>query len=158
MAKRSDTKQTAATKRVSEALNLLRALGVPRAQQNERSALTFLALLGMTPKKQWSQAQDPMLDITEMMTYFEKHFGKKYAPNTRETVRRFTVHQFVQMGLVLPNPDDPIRPVNSPDNHYQVIPALLKLVREYGSSSWDESLKNFVSSTEALSRLQPRER
>jgi adenine-specific DNA-methyltransferase len=39
--------------RVSEALNILQALNVPREQQNERSALTLLALLGMTPRKRW---------------------------------------------------------------------------------------------------------
>lgn len=158
MAKRSRTRDTAAAKRVSETINLLTALGVPKAQQNKRSALTLLALLGMTPKKQWSQAQDPMLGITEMMAYFEEHFGERYAPNTRETVRRCTIHQFVQMGLVIANPDDPTRPVNSPNNRYQVTPALLKLVREYGAPSWHQTLKNFVNTTKTLSRLQPRER
>jgi len=29
------------------------------------------------------------------MTFFSEHYGKTYAPNTRETVRRQTVHQFV---------------------------------------------------------------
>jgi adenine-specific DNA-methyltransferase len=143
---------------VSEALRILQALNVPREQQNERSTLTLLALLGMTPRKRWADAEAPMLGITEMMNHFEKHFGKKYAPNTRETVRRFTVHQFVQIGLVLANPDDPGRPVNSPENRYQIAPPLLKLAREYGSPSWDESLKSFVNSAEALRRLQPKER
>jgi adenine-specific DNA-methyltransferase len=139
-------------------VSILQALNVPREQQNERSALTLLALMGMTPRKRWADAAAPLRGITEMMNYFEKHFGKKYAPNTRETVRRFTIHQFVQMGLVLANPDDPGRPVNSPDNRYQIAPALLKVAREYGSPSWDELLKNFVNSAEALRRLQPRER
>lgn len=139
-------------------MSILQALKVPREQQNERSALTLLALLGMTPRRQWADAEAPMLGITEMMNYFEKHFGKKYAPNTRETVRRFTVHQFVQMGLVLANPDDPRRPVNSPDNRYQVAPTLLKLAREYGSPSWHQSRKSFLNSSEALRRLQLRER
>lgn len=158
MADRPRRKRTSAAKRVSETLSILQALKVPREQQNERSALTLLALLGMTPRKRWADAEAPMLGITETMDYFQKEFGKKYAPNTRETVRRFTVHQFVQMGLVLANPDDPGRPVNSPDNRYQVAPTLLKLAREYGSPSWNESLKSFVSSSEALRRLQPRER
>jgi len=99
-----------------------------------------------------------MLGITEMMGHFQKHFDKKYAPNTRETVRRFTVHQFVQMGLVLANPDDPRRPVNSPDNRYQVAPTLLKLARVYGSPLWNGSLEGFLKTAEALRRLQPRER
>lgn len=158
MADQARGKRTEAAKRVSQALSILQALKVPIEQQNERSALTLLALLGMTPRKRWGDAEAPLLGITEMMSYFHKHFGKKYAPNTRETVRRFTVHQFVQMGLVLANPDDPGRPVNSPDNRYQVAPTLLKLAREYGSPSWDQSLKSFVNSSEALRRLQPRER
>jgi adenine-specific DNA-methyltransferase len=73
-------------------------------------------------------------------------------------VRRHTVHQFIQMGLVLANPDDPARPVNSPDNRYQVAPTLLKLAREYGSPSWDESLKEFLNDAEAIRRLKPKER
>lgn len=158
MADRTRRKPTGAAKKISEALSILHALKVPREQQNERSALTLLALFGMTPRKGWSDAEAPMLGITEMMNYFQRYFGKKYAPNTRETVRRFTVHQFVQMGLVLANPDDPGRPVNSPDNRYQVVPTLLKLASEYGSDSWDDSLVRFVGSTEALRRLQPRER
>lgn len=158
MAERTRAKRTPAAKRVSEALSILQALKVPREQQNERSALTLLALLGMTPRRQWADAEAPLLGITEMMNHFKKHFGKKYAPNTRETVRRSTVHQFVQMGLVLANPDDPQRPVNSPDNRYQIAPTLLALAREYGSPEWNESLKRFVDSAEALYRLQPRER
>lgn len=158
MAERAPRRQMAVTKRVAEALEILRALNVPREQQNERSALTLLALLGMTPRKRWADAEAPMLGITEMMNYFQKHFGKKYAPNTRETVRRFTIHQFVQMGLVLANPDDPARPVNSPDNRYQVAPTLLRLCREHGSRAWDDSVKSFMNSSEALYRLQPTER
>lgn len=144
--------------KVLQALDILRALNVPREQQNERSALTLLALLGMTPRKRWADAEAQLLGITEMMKYFEEHFGKKYAPNTRETVRRFTIHQFIQMGLVLANPDDPHRAVNSPANRYQIAPALLKLAREYGTPTWGESLRNFLNSAEALRRLQPKER
>jgi len=158
VAERARGKRTAAAKRVADALRVLQALKVPREQQNERSALTLLALLGMTPATRWADAEAPMLGITEMMDLFRKNFGKKYAPNTRETVRRFTVHQFVQMGLVVANPDHAGRPVNSPDNRYQVAPTLLKLAREYGLPSWNESLKAFVNSVAALRRLQSRER
>jgi adenine-specific DNA-methyltransferase len=54
-------------RRVAEALKILKALTVPREQQNERSALTLLALLGLTPDKPWSEAEAPLLGITEMM-------------------------------------------------------------------------------------------
>lgn len=158
MDKRRTTKRDTAAMRIDEALAILASLNVPKEQQNERSALVVLALLGMTARKSWSDATDPMLGITEMMEVFRDQFGKDYAPNTRETVRRFTVHQFVQMGILVANPDDPRRPVNSPANRYQVSPALLKLVRTFGSPAWRESLAAFVATERALGRLRPTER
>jgi len=136
----------------------VKLLGVPREQQNERSSLTLLALLGMTPRKRWNEAEAPLLGITEMMNVFRDRFGKAYAPNSRETVRRYTVHQFVQMGLVVANPDDTHRPVNSPDNRYQVAPTLLKLARAYGSSTWQRDLTGYLRAASGLRRLQSRER
>jgi adenine-specific DNA-methyltransferase len=158
MAKRPANRRGATAKRIDQALKILASLNVPREQQNERSALVLLALLGMTPSKPWEAAAEPMLGITEMMNVFRDQFGKEYAPNTRETVRRFTVHQFVQMGLVVANPDDPRRPVNSPATRYQIAPTLLKLARTFGSPAWAASLAAYVAAAGALGRLQARER
>jgi len=158
MAERPARKRSAAARRIDEALAVLASLNVPKEQQNERSALVLLALLGMTPRKEWSAATNPMLGITEMMDVFRDQFGKRYAPNTRETVRRFTVHQFVQMGIVLANPDNPQRPVNSPANRYQVAPPLLKLAHAFGSPAWEGSLTAFLATASALGTLQHRER
>lgn len=152
-------KRSPAAKRIAEAMNVLCALGVPRAQQNERSALTLLALLGLTPLRGWPDAKAPLLGITEMMERFRRDFAKRYAPNTRETVRRFSVHQFVQMGMVIANPDDPARPVNSPDTRYQIAPALRKCLRTFGTPDWAGALAEYLSASGgALHRLAGRER
>ncbi len=158
MPKTRRPRATPATKRIAEALSILKALSVPREQQNERSALTLLALLGMTPTNSWAEASDALLGITEMMDYFRIHFRKRYAPNTRETVRRQTVHQFIQLGLVVANPDDPARSVNSPGNRYKIDPSLKKLVQAFGSEAWTTSLKRFLATADGLQRLRPRER
>ena len=158
MTKRLTGRRSATAKRIDEALQILAALNVPKAQQNERSALTLLTLLGMTPQKSWSDATDPLLGITEMMNVFRDRLGKEYAPNTRETVRRFTVHQFVQIGLLVANPDDPHRSVNSPANRYRVASALLKAVRTYGLPEWKASLAAFIATATALAKLQSKER
>lgn len=158
MARSRESTGRGVARRIDEALTILASLDVPREQQNERSALVLLALLGMAPRTSWSAATNPMLGITEMMTVFRDHFGKQYAPNTRETVRRFTVHQFVQMGLVVANPDNSQRPVNSPDNRYQVAPTLLKLARTFGSRAWKDSLAAFLAKASALAKLRPKER
>lgn len=64
-------KRSGAARKVAEALAILKALRVPREQQNERSALTLLALLGLTPRKAWAEAEAPMLGITEMMNHLD---------------------------------------------------------------------------------------
>ena len=88
---------------VDEAIDALTQLGFPKRQLNERSALVLLALLDLTPNKPWSEATAPLCGITPMMDHMAEHYSKKYAPNSRETVRRQTVHQFLQGGLILQN-------------------------------------------------------
>ena len=57
-----------------------------------------------------------------MMEFARDNYGKQYAPNTRETFRRQTMHQLVAAGIALYNPDDPARAVNSPKAVYQIEP------------------------------------
>jgi hypothetical protein len=144
--------------RIEEVLTLLKDLGVPREQQNERSALTLLALLDMKPGTPWSAASSPLRGITEMMEFFASQYRKRYAPNTRETVRRYTMHQFVQAGLAVPNPDDPSRPTNSPNNVYQVEPSVLALIRTFRAKDWIENLKAYLASTQTLQQRYAEER
>lgn len=80
----------AAAKRVKEALSLLVAVGIPREQQNERSALTLLALANLAPRAPWKDASSPLRRITQMMGWMTEEYGVRYAPNTRETIRRQT--------------------------------------------------------------------
>lgn len=144
--------------KMDEALEILKDLGLPRQQQNERSALTLLALLDIKPDTSWSKASAPLRGITQMMDYFTEHFGKTYAPNTRETVRRQTVHQFVQAGICFINPDHPLRPTNSPNTVYQIEPAILELVRTFGTTGWIGNLKVHLTSVETLRKRYARDR
>ncbi len=147
-----------AKEKIEEALSILKILGLPQEQQNERSALSLLALLDMGPDTSWADASSPLRGITQMMDFFTEHYGKKYAPNTRETVRRFTIHQFVQAGLVVPNPDKPSRPTNSPKTVYQIEPSLLDLLRSYNTNKWMKRLKTYLTSAETLKKKYARER
>ncbi|MFN4805410.1 MAG: BsuBI/PstI family type II restriction endonuclease [Akkermansiaceae bacterium] len=146
------TIKPAAVKRVKEALDLLVAVGIPREQQNERSALTLLALADIKSQTSWKSTSAPLRRITEMMDWMRDHYEVRYAPNTRETIRRQTVHQFVQHGLVIENPDQPDRPINSPKWCYQLSDQALGLLMQVGSKSFKSALKKFLKnpSTNAL--------
>lgn len=147
---KKDLNPIQATTRIEEAIEILKSLKLERQQHNERSALTLLALLNLTPAKTWSEAENPLRGITPMMDFFCDHYGKNYAPNTRETVRRQTVHQFMQAGLAVANPDDPARPVNSAKNVYQITPEALEMVRVFGSDEWDQTLETFLAPQSAI--------
>ena len=158
MAKRKRIDPVLVKTRTDESLHILEALGFPRTQLNERSALTLLALLGLKPEMPWSEAGEPLRGITPMMDFFRDHYGKAYQPNTRETVRRQTVHQFLEAGLVVPNPDKPERAVNSPKAVYQIEPSALKLLRAFGSASWKDDLATYLSSITTLRKKYVQER
>jgi len=147
-----------AEQHIADALRILAALDMPRAQQNERSALCLLALLNLIPGKKWSRADNPLIGITPIMDWAREHYGKDYAPNTRETVRRQTMHQFVDAGLALYNPDNASRPVNSPKAVYQIEPSTLALLRTYGSRRWRMTLTTYLAQRQTLSERYARER
>jgi len=143
---------------IEAAHQIIISLGLPRAQQNERSALSLLALLNLTAGKPWSQAENPLVGITPIMDWAREHYGKEYAPNTRETFRRQTMHQFCDAGVALYNPDKPDRPVNSPKAVYQVEPATLKLLRSFGTERWHDNLTAYLAERETLIAKYAKER
>jgi hypothetical protein len=102
---------TTRDERIEEAQAVLQALNFDRERYNERSALIFLALLDLRPDRPWSEATSPMLRTVQIMEWLREHYDKDYKPNTRETVRRFTLHQFAEAALVVQNPDQPDRPI-----------------------------------------------
>jgi BsuBI/PstI restriction endonuclease domain/BsuBI/PstI restriction endonuclease HTH domain len=93
-----------------------------------------------------------------MMEFFSKHYGKSYKPNTRETVRRQTVHQMLAAGLIKANPDEPGRPVNSPKAVYQIREEVLELIRSFGTDSWNDNLRAFLELNRSLRDVYAQER
>lgn len=143
---------------IDNAHKILVSLGLPRAQQNERSALCLLALLSITPKKKWADAENPLMGITPIMNWIRKNYKKDYAPNTRETFRRQTMHQFVDAGVALYNPDKPDRSVNSPDAVYQIAPATLALLRTFATRHWHAKLTAYLAGQQTLAASYAKER
>lgn len=143
---------------IRAALQIIIALGLPRAQHNERSALSLLALLNLTPGKPWAEAESPLIGITPIMDWVRRHHGKDYAPNTRETFRRQTLHQFCDAGVTLYNPDKPDRPVNSPKAVYQIEPVALKLLQSFGTDRWRDNLQAYLAKRETLVAQYAKER
>ncbi|MDT4761849.1 BsuBI/PstI family type II restriction endonuclease [Sphaerochaeta sp. PS] len=145
-------------KKIEEAQDVIAQLGLPKAQQNERTAYCLLALLNLKPENSWQEIENPLIGITPIMDFTSKIYKKTYAPNSRETFRKESMHLFVQAGLVLQNPDDPTRPINSPKWCYQIAPEAFELIKKYGSSEWDEKLNEYLKIKPSLAKTYAAER
>ena len=131
-------------KRINEALEILQQLGLPKEQLNERTAICLLALLTLPTDKTWDQASNPLMGIRAILDFAREKLAHHYAENTRESIRKYSVKQLVAAGILLRNPDQPDRAVNSSLNCYQVEQAVLVLLRQFGSPSWGKSLSVYL--------------
>jgi type II restriction enzyme len=144
--------------KIAEARAILAALGMPTAQQTDMAALTLLVLAGLSEEDAWASATRRSLRVHNILVEIKSRYGRAYAENTRETVRRQVLHQFEQAGIVLRNPDDPTLATNSPRTHYALTEAVLKVLHVYGSPEWDEQLAAFRAISGALHELYQRDR
>jgi adenine-specific DNA-methyltransferase len=141
-----------------EALEIIKGLALPRGQQNERSSLTLLALAGLKEHDVWSKTKRPMLRIWDIMAWLRQHYDKDYAANSRETIRRQTIHQFEQARLVDRNPDEPTRPTNSGDTVYQLTEGAAQVLRSFGKPSFSVKCEKFIEQHGSLSATYERAR
>lgn len=147
--------------KITEAQEILKALGLPAAQQNEMSALVLLALCSIKEDTPWAKAKRASQRITkEIMAFVNDNYKAEspYAPNTRETFRRQVLHQFVQASVVNYNPDDLTLPVNSPKAHYAITPEALTVVQGYGKAEWKNKVEKFAQETTMLREKYAAER
>lgn len=147
--------------KITEAQEILKALGLPAAQQNEMSALVLLALCSIKEDTPWAKAKRASQRITkEIMAFVNDNYKAEspYAPNTCETFRRQVLHQFVQASVVNYNPDDPTLPVNSPKAHYSITPEALTVVQGYGKAEWNNKVEKFAQETTMLREKYAAER
>jgi hypothetical protein len=141
---------TTREQRINEALTILKDIGMPSGQLNERTAISLLALLNLTADKEWKEVTNPLLGIRGILDFAREKFDRQYAENTRESVRKYSVKQLVSAGVLAHNPDKPDRPTNSSDNCYQVVSSALGLFRKYGRNSWRNALSVYLGNYKAL--------
>lgn len=129
---------------------ILKELGLPTAQYNEISALTFLALANLREGDPWTNANKVKLRIHDILIFAKEAYNREYAENTRETVRRQVIHQFEQARVVDRNPDDPSLPTNSPNTRYALTDGVIDLIKSYSATNWDGKLRAFKQNYTSL--------
>jgi len=145
--------------KIEEAQEILKNLGLPKAQQNEMSALTLLALCDIKENDNWENAKKISLGVSKgIMQFIADNYNKYYAPNTRETFRRFVLHQFVQARIADYNPDIPNLPVNSPKAHYTLSKEALEVIKTFNTDNWKSNSEVFRGLIADLSKKYEKKR
>ncbi|MDA3905348.1 MAG: BsuBI/PstI family type II restriction endonuclease [Bacteroidales bacterium] len=130
--------------KIDQAQMILHELGLPKSQQNEISGYTLLALCNIKEKDKWAQTYKKSHGVSKgIMAFISENYQRNYAPNTRETIRRQVLHQFVQAGIAEYNPDIPDLPVNSPRTHYALSEMALETIKTYKTKKWKQLVKKF---------------
>lgn len=140
--------------RIDEARKILEAFGFDKVRTNTRSAFILLALLKVERDSDWSDAINPMLTVDGIRLWMNEKYEEEviannprktvYKPNSRETLRRQTLHQFRDAGFVIYNDDDPGRVPNSSHNNYRVNPAALEVIRLYGKPEFGAAITEYL--------------
>ncbi|MDY0095827.1 MAG: BsuBI/PstI family type II restriction endonuclease [Candidatus Vecturithrix sp.] len=136
--------------KLDEAKEILAAFGLPPKQQNDRSARVLLSMAYVKPDTSWNDATNTLIRIHDIIEFIAQYYDFHYAENSRETIRRQSIHQFEQAGIVVRNPDDPQRPTNSGLTVYALTPEALAVIRTFGKKTWKTSLKHFLANVDSL--------
>lgn len=140
-------------KKLTQAKEILKALGLPKQQYNNRSAWVFLALAHIRPKDKWQNVKAPLLPTVNIMQFIREYYGQDYKPNTRETIRRQTLHQFEQARIVNRNRDNPSRPTNSKDNNYSLNQPVIEVLKRYPNDNWKQKIKEYKKELPKLQKI-----
>ncbi len=151
-------RKSARRRRLAEATEALTDLQFGPKQRNETAAYALLAMLDSQPEASWADAQAPLRGLKGINTFVATGYGRKYAENTRETIRDDAVKFFVEEGLLLRNPDKPSRPTTSGKTVYQIEPTALALLRKFGTLDWAPALRSYLASRETLKHEIARKR
>ncbi|MEJ7665602.1 MAG: hypothetical protein WKG07_41820 [Hymenobacter sp.] len=128
---------------------MLQALGMPRLSSST-TARPHAASPYSTCNRlaTWQAARAALLGATPIMDWRHEFYQVNYAPNTRETFRRQTLHLKLLSGgghSALQRPDKPARPVNSPHACWPSDAGLLEALLTYGTPAWATTLPAYLA-------------
>ncbi len=130
-------------KKIEEAQDILRQLGLPERQQNELSALVLLALTRLSEDAPWSGASELASRVPTIIEFIKDVYGKEYPEKTRGPIRRRLIRHFLPARIVDRNPYDCYTVPYSSHINYRLTGEVSKSLRLYRKDGWDLGLQEF---------------
>lgn len=131
-----------------EAKKILKDIDSPKI--NDLACNVLLALADIKEYDNWNNATNNLYTTRDIMDFMRDNYGIEYKPNTRETVRKDVLHNFLQKSIVEANRDNPERATNSPKYCYSLTEEFLSLIKSYGSSQWKDVVYEYNENSYSL--------
>lgn len=132
--------------KIDKARELLRMLGMPKAQQTDICCYVLLAMAGIKRDTAWIDAGNEWIRIHDIIQFANIYYELTYAENSRETFRKQALHHFRNAALV----EDNGKATNSPNYRYRLTEETLQIVRAFQTSEWQKSISRFLKYHEKL--------
>lgn len=132
--------------KVADAKDILKRIGIPEQQQTDIAAYALLTLAHLPESAKWKNSTNDWTRIHDVLIFTAQVYGKTYAENTRETIRKNCMHQFRDAALI----EDNGRATNSPHYAYRITEEALPVIRAYGTRSFSRKLDEFLQQHERL--------
>ncbi len=132
--------------KINEARELLKMLGMPKAQQTDICCYVLLAMAGIKRDTLWKDAGNEWIRIHDIIQFANTYYGSTYAENSRETFRKQALHHFRNAALV----EDNGKATNSPNYRYRLTEETLQIIRVFQTSDWQKSVSRFLKYHEKL--------
>lgn len=126
--------------KIEEMRQLLKDIGMPKAQLSDICCLSMLAMAGIKQEMEWSRATNEWIRIHDIIAFVNENYDTTYAENSRETFRKQAMHHFRNAALI----EDNGKPTNSPNYQYRITAETLDMIKAIGSSGRDGLLKRFT--------------
>ena len=132
--------------KIEQARKFLQEVGMPKPQQADICCYVILAMAGVKPDMEWSNATNEWIRIHDIIQFSNTYYGSTYAENSRETFRKQALHRFRTAALV----EDNGKATNSPNYRYRLTEETLKMIRNLNSDEWNKSVSRFLMYHEKL--------
>lgn len=133
---------------------ILKKLNFEERFNTDQTAVCILIMLDKT--KRDDLLFDTLNDgvrIHDIIKYAEILLNKKYAENTRESIRKSSLKRLVDHGLVIVNRDNPSRPTNSGNTNY-VLEKSFEEILKADDSTRNGLIEKWLKSHESLLKIK----
>lgn len=135
--------------KMEDAKKFLQQIGMPIQQQSNLCCLALLTLAHIKEYDSWKSATNEWIRIHDVIEFAKTVYQKKYAENTRETIRKQAFHPFRDAALI----EDNGKATNSPNYRYRLTKEACELLKKMDSSDWSRSLQQYQSVHESLIQI-----